>query len=351
MPPAAARPAPWRMHLLALLAAAGLATGCGSQDTRPPVPATPSQPAAAAAPLSEATLHTLLATEQVPERMRQAMDAMARAQEEAIARIPDAAERSRQRAAHAAARPTLERHFEWTRLQPMVSEVYRAHYTEADAQALLAFYATAPGQLHLHQLQPATIQAAIALMQFMDQRVDAILETSDDQGQPTQPPRGSAPPPPRPPAWQAGTEQDALAGELAQLLMRPAFEDRMQRLEAAMREQLSLLLPGAPSERQQQWLQQISQRIRAEVRFETVLPLIVQPLRARLSTDDLRVLLGSERQPARQAQRAKVAAASAALSARINAWTRDEVFPALLGAMAQADRAPPASTPASPPRQ
>ncbi len=133
--------------------------------------------------------------------------------------------------------------------------------------------------------------------------------------------------------------------------MRPAFEDRMQRLEAAMREQLSLLLPGAPSERQQQWLQQISQRIRAEVRFETVLPLIVQPLRARLSTDDLRVLLGSERQPARQAQRAKVAAASAALSARINAWTRDEVFPALLGAMAQADRAPPASTPASPPRQ
>ena len=182
--------------------------------------------------------------------------------------------------------------------------------------------------MHLNKLQPAMIEGTVALAKFMDERVDALFESSDDQG------RAKGPRPPRPAAWTATDAHDALAADLTRLLMQNA---RMQRLESAMRAQVGLVQSEAPSKQQRQWFANISQRMRADIRFETVLPLIVQALRAHLAPEELRVLLGSERSPARKAQRAKALAASDALSARLQEKIRTEIFPELLAAMARAE--------------
>jgi len=283
------------------------------------------------AAVSEATLHALFDAEQMPERMREIQQAVNQAQLDAIEGIADPAERERKRKAYATAQPVLQQHFAWEKLRPLVTGVYQTQYTEADARALLAFYGTAPGLLHLNKLQPAMIEATLALAKFMDERVDALFESSDDQG------RAKGPRPPRPAAWAAADAHDALAADLTRLLMQNEFNARMQRLESAMRAQMGMVQSEALSKQQRQWFANISQRMRADIRFETVLPLIVQALRAHLAPEDLRVLLGSERSAARKAQRAKALAASDALSARLQEKIRTEIFPELLAAMARAE--------------
>ncbi|EJE50593.1 hypothetical protein PMI14_04770 [Acidovorax sp. CF316] len=314
--------------LLALATLVPPAGGPGTAHAAPKATA-----AAGAANASEATLHALFDAEQMPERMRQIMQAVDQAQLDAIASIADPAEQERKRKAYATAQPVMQQHFAWQKLRPLVTEVYQTQYTEADAQALLAFYGTAPGQLHLNKLQPAMIEATLALAKFMDERVDALFDSSDDQG------RAKGPKPPKPTAWTAADAHDGLAADLVRLLMQDEFNARMQRLESAMRAQTGLVQSGAPSKQQKQWFANISQRMRAEIRFDTVLPLIVQPLRAHLAPEELRVLLASERSPARKAQRAKALAASDALSARLQQTIRTEIFPELLAAMARAENA------------
>lgn len=319
-----------------LLALATLVPPAGGLGTTAHAAPKAVAPATAA---SVATLHALFDAEQMPERMRQIMQAVNQAQLDAIAGIADPAQQERKRKAYATAQPVLEQHFAWQKLRPLVTEVYQTQYSETEAQALLAFYGTAPGQLHLNKLQPAVIEATLALAKFMDERVDALFESSDDQG------RAKGPQPPKPTPWVAADAHDGLAADLVRLLMQDEFNARMQRLESAMRSQVGLVQSGAPSKQQQQWFANISQRMRAEIRFDTnVLPLIVQPLRAHLAPEELRVLLASERSPARKAQRAKALAASDALSARLQQTIRTEIFPELLAAMARAENA---ATPAS----
>lgn len=314
-----------------LLALATLVPPAGGLGTTAHAAPKAVAPATAA---SVATLHALFDAEQMPERMRQIMQAVNQAQLDAIAGIADPAQQERKRNAYATAQPVLEQHFAWQKLRPLVTEVYQTQYSETEAQALLAFYGTAPGQLHLNKLQPAVIEATLALTKFMDERVDALFESSYDQG------RAKGPQPPKPTAWAAADAHDALAADLARLLMQSEFNARMQRLESAMRSQMGLVQSSAPSKQQQQWFANISQRLRAELRFETtVLPLIVQPLRAHLNPDELRALLASERSPARKAQRSKALAASDALSARLQETIRTEIFPELLSAMARAENA------------
>jgi len=300
------------------------AGGAGTAHAAPPatIPVTA---------VSEATLHALFDAEQMPERMREIQQAVNQAQLDAIEGMAEPAERERKRKAYATAQPVLQQHFAWETLRPLVTGVYQTQYTEADARALLAFYGTAPGLLHLNKLQPAMIEATLALAKFMDERVDALFESSDDQG------RAKGPRPPRPAAWTAADAHDALAADLTRLLMQNEFNARMQRLESAMRAQMGMGQSEALSKQQRQWFANISQRMRADIRFETVLPLIVQALRAHLAPEELRVLLGSERSPERKAQRAKALAASDALSARLQEKIRTEIFPELLAAMARAE--------------
>lgn len=313
--------------ILAITALAPLAEAVG--QTR--AAARPAASTASTAAVSDATLQSIFDAEQKPERMRQMMQAVNQAQLDALDGIPDPDARERKRKAYLAAQPVLQQHFEWQRLAPLVTEVYRAQYTEADAQALLAFYGTVPGQLHLNKLQPAMIEAALALAKFMDERVDALIDSSDDQG------RSKAPKAPKPAAWTAADAHDALAADLARLLMQSEFNARMQRLDAAMREQMGWVQSKPPSKQQQQWFNNISQRMRSEIRFDAVLPLVVQRLRAHLAPDELRQLLDSERSPARKAQRAKVVAANDALSARLQEKIHAEIFPELLSAMEKAE--------------
>lgn len=324
--PASARPLAAAV-LLAMAALAPLAAAVGQTRAAKP----PAAPSASAAAVGDATLQAIFDAEQKSERMRQMMQAVNQAQLDAIDAIPDTDARERKRKAYTAAQPVLQQHFEWERMAPMVTEVYRAQYTEADAQALLAFYGTAPGQVHLNKLQPAMLAAALALAKFMDERVDALFDASDDQG------RAKGPKPPKPVAWVAADAHEALAADLARLLMQSEFNARMQRMESAMRQQMGMVQSSAPDKKQQQWLANIAQRMRAEIRFDSVLPLIVQRLRTHLSPDELRLLLDSERSPARKAQRAKVTAANDALSARLQEKIRTEIFPELLGAMAGAE--------------
>lgn len=329
LPPLCCHARPARMAAALLVALSTLLPLAGGIGAAHAAPAT----VAPAAALTDATLQSIFTAEQAQQRMRQAMQAVNQAQFDAIDGMADPADRERKRKSYAAAQPVLQRHFEWQRLAPMVTEVYRTHYTEADAQALLAFYGTAPGQLHLNKLQPALIEAALALAKFMDQRVDALFDASDDQG------RAKAPRQPEPAAWVAADAHDTLAADLARLLMQEEFNARMQRLESAMRAQMGLVQSEAPSKQQQQWFANISQRMRAEIRFDTVLPLVVQRLRAHLTREELRVLLVSEGSPARKAQRASATAVNDTLNARLQERIRTEIFPELLAAMARAERA------------
>lgn len=322
--------------LLAITALAQLAEAVGQTRATARPAASSTSPAA----VSDATLQSIFDAEHKPERMRQMMQAVNQAQLDAIEGIPDPAMRERKRKAYTAAQPVLEKHFEWQRLAPLVTEVYRSQYTEADAQALLAFYGTAPGQLHLNKLQPAMIEAAIDLAKFMDERVDALIDASDDQG------RAKPSKTPKPAPWTAADAHDALAADLARQLMQSEFNARMQRLDAAMREQMGWVQSKAPSKQQQQWFAHVSQRMRAEIRFDAVLPLIVQRLRAHLAPEELRLLLASERSPARKAQRAKVVAANDALSARLQEKIHTEIFPELLSAMEKAESSASAPAPA-----
>ncbi len=334
VPPILRNARPARLAAALLVALSTLLPLAGGTSAAHAAPAT----VAPGAAVTDATLQSIFTAEQTPQRMRQAMQAVNQAQLDAIDGIADPADRERKRKSYAAAQPVLQQHFEWQRLAPMVTEVYRTHYTEADAQALLAFYGTAPGQLQLNKLQPAMIEAALALAKFMDERVDALFDSSDDQG------RAKGPRQPQPAAWVAADTHDTLAADLARLLMQEEFNARMQRLESAMRAQMGLVQSEAPSKQQQQWFANISQRMRAEIRFDTVLPLVVQRLRAHLAPEELRALLVSESSAARKAQRAKVVATSDALSTRLQEKIRTEIFPELLAGMARAERtAEPAS--------
>lgn len=313
--------------LIAIAALAPLEKAIG--QARPATP--PAASGTSAAAVSDATLQAIFDAEQIPERMRKMMQAVNQAQLDSVERIPDPAERARKRKSYASAEPVLAQHFEWQRLRPLIVKTYQAHYTEADAQALLAFYRTAPGKLHLDKLQPAMIEASLALSQFMDERLDAILESSDVQG------RTNGPRPLRQAPWRAADAHAAAAGDLARLLMQKEFNARMQRLESAMAAQMGQMLPPELVAKQKQWFANISRRIRSEIRFDTVLPLIVAELRKHLSEDELKVLLATERSPARAAQRAKETAADDALEARLKDHLRNEIFPALLAAMLAAE--------------
>lgn len=274
-------------------------------------------PALAAAPASPDALEKVFAAQKVPATMQDMMATLEAQHAQTVAQVSDPEERARKQATHDKLAAFLREKFAWQNLQPMAIEAYQTVLTDADAAALLAYYETPAGDVTLRVLQPATLKIAKGMMQYVDERLDVLIEQVDAKRPPA---KTSAKP------WQPSNAHERAAAQLATLLMKPRYDGHLQQLEARMAQNMKLMLPASRHKGIKTEVAAYAKAIRRDLGFPSVLPMIVGHLVDELSEEELTLVLQSERSPARRQLRAKLDKADEAWQKRLNLWLSTHVM-------------------------
>ncbi len=258
-------------------------------------------------------MERLFEAQGLPALIEQGVAAVEAEQAQTVAREADPARKARLQKAADIAVAAMRGYMTWDKIKPLAVECYLQVLSAEDVQAMSGFYASPTGQLTVHKLAPALTRASADLTAELDHKVEAIFEAPQA---PAGKQKAKAP-------WRPSNAREAVAGQLADELLRADFEQEMKSIDTVMQSRAVSSLKPADAKR-------IAAGLKRELSYDYFKAAAVKVLAAGLTEAELGELLRDNRLPERRAQRDKLHKAGDVFQARLNDWMTAKVLPELL---------------------
>lgn len=296
----------------------------------------PAQADTRPAPATEASLKQLFQVQGASKLVKETLSLFEAQHAAQVERDTEPGKLEAARRSHERFAAVLRQRMTWDAVEPYVVKAYQEHYSEAEVQGLLAYYATEAGRLSAEKLPSVELRAMIALSDVLEQRLTPVLEdVMADR------------PVKRLPAtkWKPANRQEQLAADLSVVLMKERFTAKLKTMEQQMGRQLSLLFSdeSGVSKKLEAKIKGMAKAIQANLGFGDVQPVIVKELTASLSEAELGVLLADARLPERLAQRKKQWLVQEAANNALGDWMMKHLMKDLMQALEEEKPAAPAA--------
>ncbi|MDQ1834268.1 hypothetical protein [Massilia scottii] len=223
----------------------------------------------------------------------------------------------------------------WNKIEPVAIESYQKHLQESEVQELLVQAQSPLGQMIINKVTPALLKQPPVVALHLARRIEELRERKD----------GSVPPPvalPQPPA--GSKEALALALMLDWPGARDDFNKNMADIETRGLEMAAAFDSEATAGIGEE-VRRFSKAIRNEIKFEEMAAIEARMIAGELNETEMAALIEEHKNPARAAQRIKIAQADAELMTRMSAAMQSGD---VLKQLADADDEEAPATPAKP---
>lgn len=274
-----------------------------------------------ATPASTESLEHILQNERVPQMLDEVMAQLEAQQNQEVAMESDPALRQKKQAMLQQVSTFLREELSWDKLQPTMIKTYQEFFSEEDAQAMLAYYATPGGKLYVEKFKPLAFKITMQMGADIQPKLLSALSMAD----------GSLPLAKNPPkAWKPGSPKEKLALSLLQTTLKLPFETRMAHVQDGMANAMRPVWRKNFAKNKTR----LGKALRQQFDFDAVMaPTYAKTLVAELSEEEMRTLLDSESQPARKRQIASIEDAEESMQESFQTWIQAEFVPKLIAKM------------------
>ncbi len=276
---------------------------------------------------SPAKLHALFEAQNTASSVEQIISAMEGQQRARFEAETDPEKKEKAKAIYDVTSKTIRRHLDWAKLEPVAISAYQKHYDDAEVDALIAYYQTPAGKLHISRMVPV----ATELLQVISSHIGARVDEISDQIDKKQPVKKA----PVVPVPTAGSKE-AIALDFVRASgdqYRVQFNAQMAELDKSMQKQLEMFSGSADKKQKakmQAEIKKMAQAIRSAISYAEIERLIADTYAKKMSQEELALLLDDAKNPKTRSLQAQRFAADQTMSQVLQEDMQKNIMPKLM---------------------